>query len=168
MKHPKFTGRISEESREMLEKERCYVTHTAWRAPVYERPVLGFNWRERPIRSRSRQKGACLPFLERIVGYSEIRFVLGLLYAQLVNRKALTHARGDVFTRCCILFPWNTHSAALIVVKKFRWFSTCPFGGKPTSKTAKFAANQSRSPTASKTTSLLVSMPGRSSSFVPK
>jgi len=41
MRHPEFRERISEELQEMLEKERCYVTRTAWRAPVYERPVLG-------------------------------------------------------------------------------------------------------------------------------
>jgi hypothetical protein len=42
MRHPKFRERISEEPQEMLEKERCYVTRTAWRAPAYERPVLGY------------------------------------------------------------------------------------------------------------------------------
>jgi hypothetical protein len=39
MRHPKFRERISEEPEEMLEKERCYVTRIAWRAPVYERPT---------------------------------------------------------------------------------------------------------------------------------
>jgi hypothetical protein len=43
MRHPKFREKISEESREMLEKERCYVTRTAWRTLVYERPVPGFS-----------------------------------------------------------------------------------------------------------------------------
>jgi hypothetical protein len=32
MRHPKFRERISEEPQEMLEKERCSVTRTAWRA----------------------------------------------------------------------------------------------------------------------------------------
>jgi hypothetical protein len=40
---PQIQERITEEPQEMLEKERCYVTHTVWRAPVYERPVLGFS-----------------------------------------------------------------------------------------------------------------------------
>jgi hypothetical protein len=36
MRHPQFRERIAEEPQEMLEKERCYVTRTAWRAAVYE------------------------------------------------------------------------------------------------------------------------------------
>jgi hypothetical protein len=42
----------------MLEKERCYVTRPAWRAPVYEGAIPGFSSRERPMRSWSCQKEA--------------------------------------------------------------------------------------------------------------
>ncbi len=57
---------------------------------------------------------------------------------------AVAPCTDDVQISCSILFPWNTHSTARIVAKEFRWCSICRFGGKPTSKTAKCAANLSR------------------------
>jgi hypothetical protein len=67
-----------------------------------------------------------------------------------------------VRTSCNIISPWNTPSVAHIAGKRFRWFSTCRFAVKATSKTVKFAATQSRSVTAYRTMRSLASSPRHS------
>jgi hypothetical protein len=65
-------------------------------------------------------------------------------------------------SRGTILCQWNTLSVAPIAGKRFRWFSTCRFAVKVTSKTVKCAATQSRSVTAYRTTRSQASTPGLS------
>jgi hypothetical protein len=71
MRPPKFRERISEELQEMLEKERCYVTRTAWRALF----MKDLYW------ASVDEKGQCAPgaakrkfssVFTRIVGDSEV------------------------------------------------------------------------------------------------
>jgi hypothetical protein len=51
-----------------------------------------------------------------------------------------------------LVLQWNTNSPVHTVEKKFRWCWTCPSAAKPTLKTAKYAANQSKSALPSKRT----------------
>jgi hypothetical protein len=50
------------------------------------------------------------------------------------------------------VLQWNTNSPVHTVEKKFRWCWTCPLAAKPTLKTARYAANQSKSALPSKMT----------------
>ena len=67
---------------------------------------------------------------------------------------------------CSILSWWNIPSPAPIVGKRFRWFLTCRFEAKPTSKTAKCVATRSKSVTAYRIMHSRNSPPKPSNKFV--
>ena len=79
--------------------------------------------------------------------------------ARLVATLETTLSRSATRTCCNILSRWNTPSVAPIAGKRFRWFSTCRFAAKATSRTVKCAATQSKSVTAYRTTRSLASTP---------
>src|ERR1700693_1606826 len=72
-------------------------------------------------------------------------FALVLMLHPQANILEVTMAGVCSLVHTFALVEWNTNSPVHIVEKKFRWCWTCPSTAKPTSKTARYAANQSRS-----------------------